>query len=150
MIEAIRARQIQAEEGKQNSLTIFPEGGTTNGEYIIKFKKGAFVTLRAVQPYYISQRTITGIRANCGTGLQSMIFLVIIPMLTGLTDFCLHELPVFEPNEYFWANHWDGKEEKWEAYARAMQQIMVKVSGLRMSDHNIEDKLVYREILKRK
>ena len=77
-----------------------------------------------------------------------MIFLVIIPMLTGLTDFCLHELPVFEPNEYFWANHWDGKEEKREAYARAMQLIVV--SGLRIGDHNIEDKLVYREILKRK
>jgi 1-acyl-sn-glycerol-3-phosphate acyltransferase len=48
MIETIRTRQILAEEGKQNPLTIFPEGGTTNGEYIIKFKKGAFVTLRAV------------------------------------------------------------------------------------------------------
>jgi len=44
-----------------------------------------------------------------------------IPFMCGLVDFCLYEMPVFEPNDYFWANHWDGKEEKWEAYARAMQ-----------------------------
>jgi hypothetical protein len=30
-------------------------------------------------------------------------------------------MPIFEPNEYFWQNHWDGKEEKWEAYARAVR-----------------------------
>jgi len=31
-------------------LIIYPEGGTTNGTSIIKFKKGAFVTLRSIQP----------------------------------------------------------------------------------------------------
>ena len=31
-------------------------------------------------------------------------------------------LPVFKPNEYFWKHHWrEGKEEKWEAYARAVR-----------------------------
>ena len=30
-------------------------------------------------------------------------------------------LPVFEPNDYFWKHHWqEGKEEKWQAYARAL------------------------------
>lgn len=47
-LELIKERQIQAEEGKKNPLVIYPEGGTTNGEYIIKFKKGAFASLRAV------------------------------------------------------------------------------------------------------
>jgi len=41
------------------------------------------------------------------------------------------EMPVFEPNEYFWANHWDGKEEKWQAYARAVRQVMMDASGLK-------------------
>jgi hypothetical protein len=35
------------------------------------------------------------------------------------------ELPVFEPNDYFWKHHWqEGKEEKWEAFARVVRQIM--------------------------
>jgi len=34
------------------------------------------------------------------------------------------KMPVFEPNDYFWKNHWDGKEEKWVAYARAVREII--------------------------
>jgi hypothetical protein len=29
-------------------------------------------------------------------------------------------MPVFEPNEYFWKNHWDGQEEKWRVFAKAV------------------------------
>jgi hypothetical protein len=38
----------------------------------------------------------------------------------------IKEYPVFRPNEYFWKNHWDEKsgEEKWEAYARVIREIM--------------------------
>jgi hypothetical protein len=35
-------------------------------------------------------------------------------------------MPVFEPNEYFWKNHWDGKEEKWRVYARVVQQLIAE------------------------
>jgi len=31
-------------------LAIYPEGGTTNGKYLIQFKRGAFTSLRAVKP----------------------------------------------------------------------------------------------------
>jgi hypothetical protein len=32
------------------------------------------------------------------------------------------ELPVFTPNEYFWKHFWnEGKEEKWEAFARVVR-----------------------------
>jgi hypothetical protein len=36
-------------------------------------------------------------------------------------------LPVFLPNEYFWTHHWqEGKEEKWQAFARVTRNIMAK------------------------
>lgn len=57
-------------------------------------------------------------------------------------------MPVFEPNEYFWKNHWDGKEEKWKAYARAMQQIMCEASGYKFSKNRIEDKFEYKKVIK--
>ena len=39
----------------------------------------------------------------------------------------LKELPVFKPNEYFWKNHWNkDKEERWEAYARVMRQLIAE------------------------
>ena len=43
------------------------------------------------------------------------------------------EMPVFKPNEYFWEHHWDGKEEKWMAYARAMQKIIADELGVPVS-----------------
>lgn len=59
-------------------------------------------------------------------------------------------MPVFEPNEYFWKHHWDGKEEKWVAYARAMQQIIAKQAGAKMSDSWMEDKLEYKDVIRGK
>jgi hypothetical protein len=45
------------------------------------------------------------------------------------------ELTVFAPNEYFWKHHWkEGKEEKWEAFARVVRQIMAEVGDLKISD----------------
>lgn len=61
------------------------------------------------------------------------------------------ELPVFAPNEYFWKNHWrEGKEEKWEAYARVVKDIMAEVGGLKVSDLTMQDKFDYIELLKGK
>ena len=45
-------KRIQASEESNDyePIIIFPEGGTTNGKYLVNFKKGAFVGLRAVFP----------------------------------------------------------------------------------------------------
>lgn len=52
---------------------------------------------------------------------------------------------MFEPNAYFWKNHWDSsKEEKWEAYARVMREIMSKHIGYKTSELKMEDKFAYK------
>jgi hypothetical protein len=71
-----------------------------------------------------------------------------MPMMAGLSIYDLNEMPVFEPNEYFWQHHWDGKEEKWRAYAKAMQLIMCEASGYKFSSSRIEDKFEYKKIVK--
>ena len=54
------------------------------------------------------------------------------------------ELPVFTPNDYFWKNFWnEDKEEKWEAFARVVRQIMSEVGGLKTSDLTMQDKFDY-------
>jgi lysophosphatidylcholine acyltransferase/lyso-PAF acetyltransferase len=58
-IKAILDRQLDAEKGKFPKLLIFPEGATTNGTCLIQFKKGAFLSLRSVQPLYIQHWTAT-------------------------------------------------------------------------------------------
>lgn len=49
-IKAIEARQKENEEKGRPPLHVFPEGATTNGEYLLKFKKGPFSGFNSVQP----------------------------------------------------------------------------------------------------
>ena len=70
--------------------------------------------------------------------------------MIGIKQDCL---PVFTPNDYFWENHWrkegEDKEEKWEAFARVVRQIMAEHGGYKLSDLTMDDKLVYKSELKK-
>lgn len=59
-------------------------------------------------------------------------------------------MPVFAPNEYFWKHHWDGKEEKWRAYARAIRQIIAEQGQFELFDIDMEDKLDYKTEVRNK
>ena len=53
-------------------------------------------------------------------------------------------LPVFLPNEFFWKTHWqEGKEEKWQAFARAIRDIIAKQGGFGLSECTMEDKFTF-------
>lgn len=129
------------------SVTIYPEGCTTNGTCLIKFRRGAFASLRKVKPYFTKLWTATGIRPVHGGQIDTWAYFTLL-FGQGICHFTLYEMPVFEPNEYFWKTHWDGQEEKWVAYARAMQHIMAEAGGFEVSESRMEDMLEYKNILK--
>jgi len=62
----------------------------------------------------------------------------------------LKEFPTFEPNEYFWKTHWDATsgEERWEAYARVMREIVASGHNFALSNLAMEDKLYYKKLIK--
>ena len=62
----------------------------------------------------------------------------------------LTEMPVFEPNEYFWQNHLQPGEEKWQAYARVVRDIMADQGGLEKLETTMEDKFEYKALFKGK
>jgi len=130
-------------------LSIFPEGCSTSGEFVIQIKKGAFSTLKAVKPYSAKTWSLTGISANSG-GTLDFFKLTTVTGMTGFFTYQLQEMPVFEPNEYFWKHHWDGKEDKWKTYARVMQKLIAKQSGLKTSDSWVTDKLAYKKLVRAK
>ena len=57
------------------------------------------------------------------------------------------ELPVFEPNDYFWEHHWDGKEEKWLTYANVIREIIADQGGFKLSQSQMEDKFEYKRLV---
>ena len=58
-------------------------------------------------------------------------------------------MPIFAPNEYFWENHWDGKDPKmkWKVFANAVREAMAEVGGYYLSDSSMEDKLEYKNLI---
>lgn len=59
-MEIIEERQDAVEKtAKHSPLIVFPEGGTTNGRYLLKFKKGAFNAQKRIQPI-ILKYTVKG------------------------------------------------------------------------------------------
>ena len=125
---------------------MFPEACSTNGTHVIKLSKGAFYSLRKVRPTVFNYHEISSIKAS--QDVAGFIFhtLVVMSCLGISMDFKV--LPVFEPNEFFWKNHWrEGKEEKWECYARVVQEIMAEVGGYPMSDLTMRDKFDFKKQL---
>ena len=76
-------------------------------------------------------------------GLLRHMFLIPLAPYFTLT---MTDLPVFEPNDYFWEHHWnEGQEEKWEAFANAVRKIIVRYHGdLKLSDQTMEDKFALK------
>lgn len=126
LIEAIKDRQIRCENKEATPLCIFPEGATTNGLSILEFKKGAFCSLRGVKPFFTKYQSLrSGVRPVHGDA-NSLVAHIIVCFHCIFSVFTVYEMPVFTPNDYFWKNHWDGKEEKWVVFARTVRQLMIE------------------------
>lgn len=109
------------EKGLLPHLTIFPEGATTNNEYILKFKKGAFVGLKSIKPLAFKYSS----KISSYNGLLGIFAHFYLLQQNPYITLKIKECPVFQPNQYFWDNHLREGEEKWEAYARVMRDVLL-------------------------
>lgn len=108
LLPLIDERQKQAEAGIFPPLVIFPEGGTTNGTCLIKFAKGAFAGLNAVQPTGITYKSALVSVGNAALPFAGHFLQV---MGSPWTTCEMRIYPVFKPNEYFWTHHQKNGEE---------------------------------------
>ena len=142
IFNALQERQRRAELGEVPPISLYPEGATTNGTGLINFKKGAFASLHPVKPFCIKYWSLRG-QLNHGDA-SHYHYWIFIAFNTILSTLTYSELPFFTPNEYFWQHHWDGKEEKWVAYARVVRKIIAEHGGFELIDADMEDKLEYK------
>lgn len=140
---AERQRLIAQANGALPPIAIFPEGTTTNGEHLLKFRTGAFVAGTPVAPVLIhySYRWFSPSYESIKT----------VPYVLGLmSQFALHvryhRLPVYYPTE----------AEKSDAslYASNVYALMIskseQVFGTRWiaSNSNLVDKIEYNSIVR--
>ena len=127
LIPMIDERQKLAEKGIYPPLIIHPEGGTSNGKFLLKFKIGAFAGLNSVQPVILKYDSSSSDVEGCIIPVYANM------MLQGANTFVslkIIELPIFKPNEFFFNKFCKEGEEKWECYARVVRDIMSKHGDL--------------------
>lgn len=85
-------QQLIEEEGKYPPLVIYPEGGTSNGTHILKFKTGAFEAMKSVKPMLWEFKSDYLNIENCIINLMAHCYLMgTLPYL----ELVIYELPVF-------------------------------------------------------
>ena len=127
-----RASAIEDDCEPWSPFMVFPEGSTSNGSHLLKFKRGAFEAMRTVRPCYfkISDRMFWP-----GWDVIEFwpLFILVASSLCCYTC-TIYMMPEFTPNEKMLEMHADKGSEDWEIFAECVREAMAKQSGYPISN----------------
>ena len=120
-------------------MVIFPETTTTNGTHLIKFKKGAFIGMRTVQPCYVkvSQNMVH----HTWEVMPFAHFFTLWASTFAYYTATLYIMPEFTPTNKMLSLHADKGAEDWEIYAECVRDVMAKHGGFGICNQPIREKL---------
>ena len=147
--EKIAQRQKGLMDGTiLTNLSIYPEGTISNGTHLIKFKRGAFMTLLPLKPLV----ELVDQTAECtlSTGALPMELHMLLASCYLWNNVTFLDLPIIEPTQYMYEKYKKNGEEDWIVYMNVTKLIMAECSGLKMSESSFEEKLNYLSEIKGK
>lgn len=148
IIKTITDRQDSIEEsGKYAPLLIFPEGGTTNGTSCLKFKKGAFIAQKRIQPYVLQYSTDTTV--SPAFDVIQVLALFIFTLSWSCLSCKVLKLPEVYPTEFMFQREEAKGLEPWEAYANVCREIMCKAGNLKPCDISLREKKHYEGFMQK-
>lgn len=126
---------------------IFAEGGTTNGTGLIKFKKGAFFAEKTIRPMFMKYSSGT---VHPAFDTMEFLPLAILHMSWACYTCEVNVLPDFQPNEYLFETFKDKGTERWEIYAWALRDVMMKTGGFEACEKSLREKMEYEAFMQLK
>ena len=130
MLKEIYERQIQFYNQEiLIPLLIYPEGTTTCGRNILKFKKGAFASLLPIKPGIININQADS--HHLASGCQDMFLNACKFFCSFSVDMYYINMPVIRPTEYMFKNYKHLGNEKWEIFAEVTRKIYSEIGGLK-------------------
>ena len=147
IFDQLEERQKLFYEGKFLApLAMFPEGTTTCGRNILKFKRGTFYALLPVKPVLINHYQESNYHLSIGAGSAVMSY---------IKNFChfkeylyLIEMPVIKPTKFMFDNYGHISQEKWEVFAEVVRKIYSEIGNLEESTFGLRDEKKYNIALK--
>ncbi|XVE69928.1 hypothetical protein DITRI_Ditri10aG0030900 [Diplodiscus trichospermus] len=134
---AVTDRVLEAHQDKTAPMMmLFPEGTTTNGDFLLPFKTGAFLARAPVLPVILRYPYRRFSPAwDSITGVRHMVFL--------LCQFVNHmevtHLPVYYPSEQ--------EKDDPKLYANNVRRLMASEGNLILSDIGLPEKRIYHAAL---
>lgn len=147
IFDQLEERQKAFYEGKFLApLAMFPEGTTTCGRNILKFKRGSFAALLPVKPliYNVYQES----HYHMSIGVMPVVLSYIKNFCHGINPLYSIDMPIIRPTEYMFQNYSNLGSEKWEVYAEVVKKIMAEVGNLKESPLRLRDSHRYLRALK--
>ena len=146
IFDKLYERQSLFLEGKYFApLCLFPEGTTTSGRNILKFKKGAFYHLLPIKPEIINIYQEN--KCHIAIGGQNILFNT-FKYLCFLTENLYYvNMPVIKPTEYMFEKYSHLGKEKWEVYAEVVRKIYCEVGGFKECNLGYRDSQTYTQAM---
>ena len=128
-----------------NPLLLFPEGCTSNGTHLMKFKRGAFVGMRTVQPCYlkVSDRMVSPDYAQMDFGVLYTFIAASLCMYTCT----FYVMPEFTPTKKMLEMHADKGSEDWEIFANCVREAMAKQGNFKLNNQPVKVKNEYENFV---
>ena len=125
IFEKLYERQTKFMEGKFFApLVLFPEGTTTSGRNILKFKKGAFYHLLPIKPEIINIYQEN--KCHIAVGSQNLLFNT-LKFLCFLTENLYYvDMPVVRPTEYMFKNYSNLGKENGKYMPKLLEKFIAK------------------------
>jgi lysophosphatidylcholine acyltransferase/lyso-PAF acetyltransferase len=128
-------------EGKvSGKLCIFPEGATSNGKYLLTFKKGAFASLTPLKPFITKGR---GNSFDMSFGAMNISLHIYISLTYLYHSMDINELPVIAPTEYLFENYKHLGKDKVEIFQEGVKEILSEIGGFKKSSLSYDRKFEY-------
>ena len=148
-LDEIVERQKDFIEGKPViPFMIYPEGTTSAGRHILRFKKGAFISLMPIKATILQANLSNSYHLSCGGCDVAMNFARSLTQLYVKAEYI--ELPIIIPNEYMYQNFSHLGKDKWEIFAEVTREIMLELGGFKKSNRGIKDNFRYCSCVEKK
>ena len=147
IFDQLEERQKLFYEGKFLApLAMFPEGTTSSGRNIFKFKKGSFYACLPVKPLIINHYQESNYHLSIGAG--PVVLSYIKNFCHSIETLYIIELPVVKPTEYMYKTYGHLGKEKWEVFAEVVRKIYAELGHLEESDFGFRDEQKYNIAMK--
>ena len=147
IFDQLEERQKLFYEGKFLApLAMFPEGTTTCGRNILKFKKGTFYALLPVKPVIINHYQESNYHLSIGAG--SAVLSYIKNFCHSIATLYFIEMPIIRPTKFMFERYAHLGNEKWEIYAEVVRKIYSEIGHLEESTFGLRDEKKYNIALK--